>query len=46
MSLEIGPGNFPEAEKAAEEVMAIPIYPELSDEMKDCVAEQLLTFVD
>ncbi|MBN1796891.1 MAG: DegT/DnrJ/EryC1/StrS family aminotransferase [Sedimentisphaerales bacterium] len=38
-------GDFPEAEKAANEVLAIPIYPELSDEMKDYVAESILSFV-
>jgi dTDP-4-amino-4,6-dideoxygalactose transaminase len=37
-------GDFPEAEKAAEEVLAIPIYPELTDEMKDCVYETILSF--
>jgi len=37
-------GDMPEAEKAAEEVMAIPIYPELTDEMKDYVAETILSF--
>jgi dTDP-4-amino-4,6-dideoxygalactose transaminase len=35
-------GDMPEAEKAAKEVLAIPIYPELTDEMKDYVAETLL----
>ncbi len=39
-------GDFPEAEKAANEVLAIPIYPELSDEMKDYVAETALTFLE
>ena len=38
-------GDFPEAEKAAKEIMAIPIYPELTDEMKDFVAETILTFL-
>ena len=35
-------GDFPVSEKAAGEVMAIPIYPELTDEMKDCVADAIL----
>ena len=38
-------GDFPEAEKAAKEIMALPIYPELTDEMKDTVADAILTFV-
>ena len=38
-------GDFPEAEKAADEVMAIPVYPELTDEMKDCVVETILAFL-
>ena len=38
-------GDFPEAEKAAKEVMAIPIYPELTDEMKNYVADTILTFL-
>jgi dTDP-4-amino-4,6-dideoxygalactose transaminase len=37
-------GDFPEAEKAANEVLAIPIYPELTDAMKDRVAETILSF--
>jgi dTDP-4-amino-4,6-dideoxygalactose transaminase len=37
-------GDLPEAEKAANEIMAIPIYPELTDEMKDFVAETILAF--
>jgi len=39
-------GDFPEAEKAAKEVMAIPIYPELTDEMKDYVADTILSFLE
>jgi len=38
-------GDFPEAEMAAKEVLAIPIYPELTDEMKDYVAETILSFI-
>ena len=37
-------GDFPESEKAAEEVLAIPIYPELTDEMKDYMVETILSF--
>lgn len=43
--LRKGPGSFPEAEKAAKEVLALPIYPELTDEMKDCVADTVLEFL-
>jgi len=39
-------GDFPEAETAAKEVLAIPIYPDLTDEMKDRVAETILTFLE
>ena len=38
-------GDFPEVEKASDEVMAIPVYPELTDEMKDYVVEMLLSFL-
>ncbi|MFA5252396.1 MAG: DegT/DnrJ/EryC1/StrS family aminotransferase [Phycisphaerae bacterium] len=38
-------GDMPESEKAASEIMAIPIYPELPDEMKDFVADTILAFV-
>jgi len=38
-------GDFPEAEKAAGEVLAIPIYPELTDQMKDYVAETIISFL-
>jgi dTDP-4-amino-4,6-dideoxygalactose transaminase len=38
-------GAFPEAEKAAKEVLAIPVYPELTDKMKDYVVETILSFL-
>jgi len=44
-SLGYKQGDFPESEKAAKQIMAIPIYPELTDEMKDYVAETILSSV-
>ena len=44
-NLDYKQGDFPEAEKAAEEVLALPIYPELTDEMKDRVAETIMSFL-
>jgi dTDP-4-amino-4,6-dideoxygalactose transaminase len=38
-------GDFPEAEKAANEILALPIYPELTDAMKDAVVESVLSFL-
>lgn len=38
-------GDFPEAEKAAAEVLALPVYPELSDAMQDYVVETILSFL-
>jgi len=35
-------GAFPESEKAANEVLALPVYPELTDQMKDYVVESIL----
>lgn len=39
-------GQLPEAEKAAKEVIALPIYPELTAEMKQYVADTVLDFVN
>ena len=41
-----GQGDFPEAEKAAREVLALPVYPELTDEMKAYVADSILEFLN
>lgn len=39
------PGDLPEAEKAAAETVALPIYPELSDDQRDAVAGSVLDFL-
>jgi dTDP-4-amino-4,6-dideoxygalactose transaminase len=39
------PGDFPESEKAAAEIMALPIYPELTNPMKDAVVDAILNFL-
>jgi dTDP-4-amino-4,6-dideoxygalactose transaminase len=44
--LDYKQGDMPEAEKAANEVLAIPIYPELTDKMRDYVAETILFFLN
>jgi len=38
-------GSFPASEKAAREIMALPIYPELTDEMQDAVVDAILGFL-
>jgi dTDP-4-amino-4,6-dideoxygalactose transaminase len=37
--------DFPETEKACKEVLAVPIYPELTEQMKDYVSETILAFL-
>jgi len=39
-------GDFPESEKAAKEVLAIPVYPELTDEQLQYVASKIEKFVN
>jgi dTDP-4-amino-4,6-dideoxygalactose transaminase len=38
-------GDFPVAEKAATEVMALPVYPELTSEMQDYAVKSILDFL-
>jgi dTDP-4-amino-4,6-dideoxygalactose transaminase len=38
-------GDFPLSEEAAEQIMAIPVYPELTDEMKDYVVDTIIDFL-
>ena len=38
-------GAFPVSEKAAAEIMALPVYPELTDAMQDAVAHAILGFL-
>lgn len=38
------PGDFPVAERAARECLSLPIYPELTDEQVDFVAQTVLDF--
>jgi len=37
-------GDFPESEKAAQETIAVPVYPELSQEQQDYVIETIRKF--
>ena len=37
-------GEFPESEKAAQQTVALPIYPELKDEQAQYVVEQIAAF--
>ncbi|MBN1943227.1 MAG: DegT/DnrJ/EryC1/StrS family aminotransferase [Phycisphaerae bacterium] len=39
------PGDFPTAQKASQETLALPIYPELTDEQLRYVAEKVIEFV-
>jgi dTDP-4-amino-4,6-dideoxygalactose transaminase len=43
-SLGYKPGDFPHAEKAAAEVLALPIYPELAAEQQQYVVDQIAAY--
>ena len=36
--------HCPEAEKASEEVVSLPIYPELTDQQQDYICEHIITY--
>jgi dTDP-4-amino-4,6-dideoxygalactose transaminase len=38
------PGDFPESEKAAQESLALPVYPELSDSQAQYVVDSIKAF--
>jgi dTDP-4-amino-4,6-dideoxygalactose transaminase len=42
--LGYGTGDFPEAEKAAQETLALPIFPELTEDQQRYVAQQITGF--
>jgi dTDP-4-amino-4,6-dideoxygalactose transaminase len=43
--LEHDPADFPESQRAAAEVLALPIYPELMAEQREYVVRQIASFV-
>jgi len=45
-SLGYRAGDFPEAEQAAQESLALPVYPELSEAQQAYVVEQIAAFYD
>jgi len=39
------PGDFPVAEKVAEEILSLPMFPELTEEQIDTVCEEIKSFI-
>jgi dTDP-4-amino-4,6-dideoxygalactose transaminase len=42
--LDYEPGDLPEAGRASREVLALPVFPELSDEQQHRVVDSIATF--
>ena len=45
-SLGYKPGDFPVSEAAADEVLALPMYPELREDEQETVVETIASFYD
>jgi dTDP-4-amino-4,6-dideoxygalactose transaminase len=39
------PGDFPQSERAQEQVLSLPMYPELSEEQISFIAESIKEFI-
>jgi dTDP-4-amino-4,6-dideoxygalactose transaminase len=44
VDLHVNPADYPEAERAAREILSLPIYPELTDAQVGAVVDALNSF--
>jgi len=44
VSLGYKPGDFPQAERAASQVLALPLYPELTRQQQELIVDKILAF--